>query len=85
MKPICVKCKCFYTAKKNGFVFTEGMPVGDPEMHWGPYKLWVGDLWECRKCGHEIIVGVGSRQIAEHYEPDFTEKNALSELPVEDC
>jgi hypothetical protein len=31
VKPVCVKCQCFYRPKKNGYVFMEMMPSGgDP-------------------------------------------------------
>jgi hypothetical protein len=80
MKPICLKCQRFYRAKKNGYAFIEGMPLGAslpgteyPEG-WVPYKLWVGDLWVCQGCGHELVAGVARLPRGEHYEPDFEEK-----------
>ena len=84
MKPICVDCGLFYRPAKNGTAFIEGMPVGDD---WKPYKLWMGDLWQCQQCGHKLIVGVGAQPIAEHYQPDFAKisdsYNPL--LQVDDC
>jgi hypothetical protein len=53
MKPICVKCKKFYRPKENGYCFTEGMPTSSGE--WKPYKAWMGDLWECPECGHQLL------------------------------
>jgi hypothetical protein len=77
MKPICVPCQRFYRPKKNGVSFIEGMPTdnaapgtAEPEK-WKPYKLWVGDLWECQGCGHQLIVGAPSLPYREHYQPDF--------------
>jgi hypothetical protein len=94
MKPICVKCQRFYRPKKNGTAFIEGMPKGNgvpagteaPEG-WKPYKLWIGDLWECFGCGNEVIVGVAPDRIAEHYEPDFAEKVRIfgATIQVNDC
>ncbi len=96
MKPICVPCQRFYRAKKNGFFFVEGMPVpgvkqaipgtSTPEQ-WAPYKLWVGDLWECQGCGHQIVSGFGRGPIAEHYMDDFADKVKAhgAELQVNDC
>ncbi len=94
LKPICVPCQRFYRMVKSGRAFVEGMPVGnqiepgtvDPE-HWKPYKLWSGDLWECRGCGHQIISGVGMRPIAEHYQPDFQSAVARNsaDYQVNDC
>lgn len=88
MKPACVKCQRFFRPKKTGFAFIEAMPrsnMGEPtraqpgtaEPHrWTPYKLWIGDLWECEGCGAEAIFGVGQGPVAEHYQPDFSDKVA---------
>lgn len=98
LKPVCVRCQCFYRPEKNGFPFIEGMPNGtafsNEEIRgirypdaWEPYKLWIGDLWKCPDCDHEIVVGVASRPVAEHYEERFS--NAVTKLgatlQVNDC
>ncbi len=79
LKPICPKCQRFYRPKKNGTPFVEMKPrsglshppgIEAPEM-WETYKLWMGDLWECRGCGHELIVGTGNRPISQDFHPDF--------------
>jgi hypothetical protein len=96
MKPVCVPCQRFFRAKKNGFYFIEGMPVGgvaraepgtDHPEQWEPYKLWVGDLYECEGCGAQTIVGVPHVHLAEHYQPDFTEncKRFNATFQVNDC
>lgn len=94
MKPICVPCKRFYRAKKNGFYFLEGMPKfsgaapGNAEpQNWEPYKLWCGDLWECPDCGAQIINGTGHDRVAEHYEFNFEDKVQRSgaDFQVNDC
>lgn len=94
MKPICVSCKRFYRIKKNGYSFIEGMPtVNDApkglsgDGQWVPYKLWVGDLWECPDCYSLIVVGVGQHPIAEHYQSEFKEKITIHQpgLQVNDC
>lgn len=84
MKPICVDCGLFYRPTKNGTAFIEGMPEGS---NWVPYKLWMGDLWECQGCGSQIIVGVGFSPVAEQHEPDFsqTAKKLEPLLQVNDC
>lgn len=94
MKPICVKCQRFYRVKKNGYSFIEGMPIVDRAVvgvrgngEWQPYKLWVGDLWECPDCLAQIIVGTGLNPISEHYQPEFVaqvEKYG-PQLQVNDC
>jgi hypothetical protein len=83
MKPICVKCQRFYRPKCNGIAFVENMPMGRAE----PYKLWVGDLWECLGCGHELISGVGSQPVSEHYKADFKETvtSYKPEITINDC
>ncbi len=93
LKPACVKCRRFYRPKKNGFPMIEGMPVvngaepglAEPEA-WQPYKLYQGDLWECRGCGAEIVVGCGT-PIAEHFQPTFeqTVESLGATLQVNDC
>lgn len=95
MRPICVPCARFFRPKKNGYYFIEGMPRGSgalpgnltPEL-WTHYKLWVGDLYECPGCGTQTIVGVPSRPLAEHYQPDFEENVAHfngGQFRVNDC
>lgn len=68
MKPICAKCEMFFYPKKCGTAFVENF--ADQK----PYKLWMGDLWECNGCGSQVISGVGQRPIAEHYEDDFADQ-----------
>lgn len=84
-KPACLKCRCFYRPKRNGYRIVEGMPNGTvmpgeenirglakPEA-WQPYKLWVADLWQCPDCGHELVTGWGVNPLSEHYKPGFSE------------
>ena len=95
MKPICVPCQRFFRPKKNGFYFLEGMPIckgaaagGSEPEKWEPYKIWAADQWECEGCGALILTGFGQDPIAEHYEPNFTEKvKQLSgdQFQVNDC
>ena len=95
MRPICIRCKRFFHPKKNGFAFLEGMPISTDALpgkeeseKWKPYKLWMGDLWDCPSCGAEIIVGVGSNRIAEHYESNFDSQIkawGADQFQVNDC
>lgn len=94
MKPICVPCQMFYRPKQNDYSFVEGMPVvsgaqsgkAEPEK-WQPYKLWLGDLWECRGCGAQIVVGTGRIPVSEHFKPDFKDRVTAHDvkLQVNDC
>ncbi len=95
MKPICVPCQRFFRCTKTGVNFTEGMPKSNgappgttaPEQ-WQPYKVWAGDEFTCRGCGAVVIVGVGMRPIAEHYEADFTKVQTslgAEKLQINDC
>lgn len=95
MKPVCVPCRRFFRAKKNGYYFIEAMPTrnhaspgkDEPES-WKPYKLWVGDLWECEGCHATILSGFGREPISEHYKPDFAERAVAfgaDQLQVNDC
>lgn len=92
-KPVCVKCGLFFKPKKNGVAWEEGKPVGP--LHngkpvngtWDSYKIWLADLWECRGCDTEIIVGSGFTPVSEHYQPDYAQvKEDLKPMVfVEDC
>lgn len=94
MKPVCTKCQRFFRPKTNGISFIEAMPTvalapagsSEPEL-WKPYKLWSGDLWVCLGCGAEIIVGVGQRPLAEHFQPTFEEELRVYKpsVTVNDC
>lgn len=95
LKPVCKPCNRFFRPEKNGYFFLEGMPKDDrrpeegnaePEA-WKPYKLWVGDLWKCKGCGAEIVVGVTGGPISEHYKSNFQEALELypPNLQVNDC
>ena len=101
MRPICAGCKRMYRVKKNGVYFEEGMPRGSnqpttlleeqectPDRHdWAPYKLWVGDLYECPGCGAQLISGVGQGPIAEHFQPDYQQwvQSLRPTLRINDC
>jgi len=96
MKPICVPCQRFFRPKKNGYYFIEGMSVGPGRARagiadsdqWKPYKMHVGDLWECHGCGANIVVGVAGSALAEHYQNDFDakiERYGARQLQVNDC
>lgn len=96
VKPVCVPCQRFFRPKRNGQALLEGMPHGpgsgepgtsSPES-WLPYKLWIGDLWECPGCGAQIVVGIIGDRLAEHYETDFKkylEMYASTLVKVNDC
>lgn len=95
LKPVCVKCQRFFRVKKGGYYFTEGMPHGDkaqpgtiePEK-WLPYKIWVGDLYECQGCGTQIVSGFGQQPVAEHYQDGFEHTAKVlraDQLQVNDC
>lgn len=58
-KPVCAKCSKDMFPKKNG--------VGVLDFaDYGPYQVWDADLWGCRECGAEIVIGFGQSPIARH-------------------
>ena len=102
MKPICVQCGRFYRVKKSGYYFVEAMPKRSAikitnderprgrgaDQYWQPYKIWVGDLWQCLGCGHRLVSGVGQAPLSEHFKPDFAEtleRTDAGQLQVNDC
>lgn len=88
-KPVCMKCKLFFRPKKNGTYFTEAMPRGSNEAtrSWVPYKIWAGDLWECRGCGTEIIIS-GLHEMAIQHEESFKtlqKSTGAGDIQINDC
>jgi hypothetical protein len=68
---------------------TNDAPAGTqaPEQ-WTPYKIWVGDLWQCRGCNAQILSGFGQQPISEHYFPTFSDtlvRTSADQLQVNDC
>jgi len=85
MKPICMTCKLFYRPHRNGVYFTEGMQRGG---EWVPYKVWGGDLWKCKGCGHEIISGVGFSAVSEQHIDGFDKLRTslgADRININDC
>lgn len=80
----CPTCRRFYKVKKSGYYFEEGMPRG---AGWAPYKLWVGDLYECEGCGAQVITGVGMEPLAEHYQKGYADTVARvgATVRIDDC
>lgn len=95
MKPICVPCRRFYRPLKTGQYFVEAAPKtkgAEPGLaapdDWHPYKLWSGDRWGCPTCGAEIIVGVPTFPVAEHYQSEFSglvSRSNAAEYTINDC
>lgn len=74
MRPICVACRLFYRPLKNGVDF-EHAPPG------GPARLWNGDLWECKGCGAQLIVGIAREPIATQ-DSDFNYNQLKRACPL---
>lgn len=95
-KPVCVKCQRFFRPKRNGIGVLENMPATNgavpgfeaPEQ-WRPYKLWDADLYECKGCGAEIVVGFGHVPMAEHFQTErfaqFRDDKGSHIFTVNDC
>ena len=52
-RPICVNCKQEYQCKKNDQI------VNDKSFDGFPATFWMGDLWECPTCKHQVVTGRG--------------------------
>lgn len=91
-RPVCVSCQRFFRPKTNGFYWVEGKPTEydtpsgkeRPDL-WVPYKLWMGDLWQCQGCGVEIVVGHGLNPISQDYVKGFAQSVRDVPLQVNDC
>ena len=69
---VCVQCNRQMRPKKNGFEFLEMAQMNGQSAEQSPYKLWMGDLWECQDCGQQIVyTDAGQTPIAEHFHLDF--------------
>jgi len=66
MKIMCVKCGKQLKCKKNEVIVEESVDSNSS-------CIWEADLWECRKCGVEIITGFGLKPIAEHWQENYQE------------
>ena len=84
-KPVCMKCKKFFRMKKIGTYWTEGMPINNEQTEWKPYKIWSGDLWECKSCGTQIVCGQGYMPVAEQHMEKFQGWLQHSQFQVDDC
>lgn len=63
-RPVCAKCEKEMEVVQNG--------VGVEDMaDWGPCQIWDADLYKCRQCGHEAVLGFGSNPISYHNDPNF--------------
>ncbi len=61
---ICANCHVELYPKENGVWVLEW--AGSE-----PYKLWHADLWGCRGCDAQVILGVGANPVREHIQSDF--------------
>lgn len=88
---VCLRCHCFYDTKKVGVYVEELAPVGpsspDGPRDWEPYKIYCGDLFECPRCGHQLVSGFGRGPIAEHYQPNYEAIRARLDIiaRIDDC
>jgi predicted RNA-binding Zn-ribbon protein involved in translation (DUF1610 family) len=65
-KMICVKCEVELRPEENGVKVKELF-----HRNTAVYRVWDADLWQCPKCGLQVVVGFGERPITEHYQDDF--------------
>ena len=70
---VCVKCSRQMRPKKNGVEVTElATLVTGQEQE--PYKVWMGDLWECQDCGSQVVFISPTQEAFKHkHEPGFEE------------
>jgi len=62
-RPVCPACQVEFHPEHNG--------VGVLDMaDYGPVDLWEADLWQCPKCGFQIVSGFGDNPISSHYKED---------------
>lgn len=64
MTIICPKCELELRPRKNG-VPVEAMAT------FGPYQLWMADLFACPECGLEVVTRFAPLPLVEHYEREY--------------
>jgi len=64
MRMMCVKCGKELKIKKNEIIVEELVDTHS-------CRIWEADLWECPRCGTEIITGFGLAPIAEHFQDGY--------------
>ena len=65
-KNICVKCEVEFKPFENGVIVAEMF-----QNNTALYRLWSADLWQCPKCGYQIVSGYGNHAYAEHFEQNL--------------
>jgi hypothetical protein len=60
-KVVCVKCEIAFRVKKNGVILAVTFNNGKL------YELYSADLWQCPKCGFEVVAGIAHDPFANHY------------------
>lgn len=68
--PVCATCKVDMKVEKTGVTFVEQVRQGDDAR---PYKMWSVDMWTCRSCKAQVLVGFGKGPYAFHHEETFKE------------
>ena len=67
---VCVNCEIFLKPKKNGVMAVT--TIGCREDR--PYEVYHADLWECPKCGVEIVLGFGMYAEMEYWQQGFEKR-----------
>ena len=82
---VCAGCGSFFKIKKNGVAVEELKPDGTGD--WTAYKIWMGDLYGCERCGTEIIAGFGHGPVSEHFHAHYEEVRAQLNpmVRIDDC
>ena len=66
-RPVCVRCETEMRPETNDTTVVE-------RATFGPYKVWLADVWKCPGCNVEIVSGFGTQPIRDdHYAADFKE------------
>jgi hypothetical protein len=70
--PVCAKCGKIMSVKKNGqdVVINTEDSLGNEY----PYEVHIGDLWACKECGCEVVVGFGGQPIVRHDDVGFEDE-----------
>jgi wobble nucleotide-excising tRNase len=65
-KPMCKKCNIAFRRESTEVRVIETFLEDNR-----PYKIWNADLFECPKCGTEIVADFANKPLACHHDDNF--------------
>ena len=72
--PVCAKCRIEMKPVRNSVTFlTKASYSAGGGVAEYPYAMSMGDIWGCKGCGAQVIIGWGSKPIARRHDKGFAD------------